>query len=197
MNSIMNNSFSILIWLTMLMIGNIATAQNRWSIELQTSGAFATQNLADADLGIGFGLEGTLAYRFMPHLSAYAGWGWSRFGSDQSFAGPNMDFEETGYTVGLQFMHPLGNSRLSYYVGAGGVYNHIECENSSGDIIGDTGHGFGWQADAGIAFPLGSSWRLLPSIRYRSLSRDFELGATTTPVDLTYVGLQVGIARTF
>ena len=54
-----------------------ADAQDRFSIALSGVTDFATQELGDADLGMGIGFEATLGYRFMPHLSAYAGWGWN------------------------------------------------------------------------------------------------------------------------
>ncbi len=63
----------------------------------------------------------------------------------------DTDFEETGYTFGLQFIHPLGTSeKISYLIRAGGIYNHIEVENSAGDITADSGHGLGWEIGAGV-----------------------------------------------
>jgi hypothetical protein len=38
---------------------------------------------------------------------------------------------------------------------------------------------------------------LLQSLRYRSLSRDIEVGDATTDVDLTYLSPGLGIMRTF
>ena len=49
----------------------------------------------------------TLAVRALKHLHVYGGWDWMHFSSDNSFAGSNMDFEETGYTYGLRYQHPL------------------------------------------------------------------------------------------
>ena len=90
----------------------VMSAQSRWSVELRGGADFATQDLGDASLKTGFGFEGTAAYRFMPHLSGYAGWGWNQFSADRSFAGTDMQFEETGYTFGLRFLHPIGASKL-------------------------------------------------------------------------------------
>ena len=119
-----------------------ANAQNKWSLEFRPGVNFATKDISDADLGLGFGFEGTIAYRFMPHLAAYAGWSWNHFAVDQSFAGNDASFEETGYTFGLQFIHPMGESDISYLVRAGGTYNHIEIENNNGDIIIDSDMGW-------------------------------------------------------
>jgi hypothetical protein len=168
---------------------------DRFSVELDADAAFATQDLGAADLGAGFGFEATVAYRFLPHLSAYAGWGWHHFTADGFLPGIDVDAEETGYTFGLEFAHPLGRSPLGYFVQAGGLYDHIELE--SGDDAMDTGHGLGWQLGAGLVAPLGSKWRLTPGVHYRSLSRDLEIGDVSTDLDLTYLTVRVGLARTF
>jgi len=168
-------------------------AQDRWSFELRPGVNFATKKLGDANLNTGFGAEGTFAYRFMPHLSVYAGWSWNKFGSDQKIDGTSLDFEETGYTYGLQYIHPIGNSNINMLARAGGLANHIEAEND-GDVIADSGHGFGWQIEGGLAIPLSEKWQLLPSVRYRSLSRDITIETTSTSVDLNYISVGLGIA---
>ena len=173
------------------------SAQDRLSLELRANGAFPTEQLGGADLQFGFGFEGAVNYRILPHLGAYAGWGWHRFTTDEFLTDTNIDVEETGYTFGLQFMHPLGVSSLSYYVRAGGIYNHLELENESGDIMADTGHGLGWQVGAGVAIPLGRDWHLLPGVKYSSLSRDLAIGDYRTTADLKYVSVGVGIYKTF
>lgn len=183
--------------LVMLLSFHTLLAQDRLSFEIRPDIGFATQELGDANLSPGFGVEGTFAYRFIPHLSAYAGWSWQQFTADESFAGANIDVEETGYTLGLQFIHPLGTLPLSYFVRGGGIYNHIELENDEGNITADSGHGLGWQAEAGVVVPLGENWRLMPGIRYRALSRDIEIGNNNTPVDLNYISIGVGFSRYF
>jgi hypothetical protein len=172
-------------------------AQDKWSLEFRPGVDYATIDIADADLGIGFGFEGTISYRFMPHLAAYAGWSYNNFAVDQSFAGPDASFEETGYTFGLQFIHPIGESGLSYLVRAGGTYNHIEIENNDGDIIIDSGHGLGWQAEAGLVIPLSEKFSLLPSLRYRLLNSDIEIENVSTSVDLNYLSVGVGLSWSF
>lgn len=183
--------------LIMLLLGNQTIAQNKWSLELRPGVDYATQDIADADLGLGFGAELTIAYRFMPHLTAYAGWSYNNFAVDQSFAGPDASFEETGYTFGFQFIHPIGESDIKCLVRAGGIYNHIEIENNSGDIVIDSGHGLGWQAEAGLVIPLSENFSLLPSLRYRSLNRDIEIENIITSVDLNYLSVGVGLSWSF
>jgi len=174
-----------------------AAAQKKWSFELKPGVNFPVKKLGNANLTTGFGFEGTLAYNFMPHLGAYAGWSWNKFAADKSFVGNDVEFEETGYCFGLQFIHPIKKSNIRYMIKGGGTYNHIETENSAGKIIYDTGHGFGWQAGGGIAIPIGKRWLLVPEVRYRSLSREINTGDGTTPIDLNYLSAGVGISNSF
>ena len=166
-------------------------AQNRFSFEFRPGVDFATRKVANINLETGFGFEGTFAYRFMPHLGVYAGWSLNRF------AGPESDFEETGYAYGLQFIHPLGTSKLNLLARAAVVSNHIEVENSDGEIIADSGHGLGWQVEGGVAIPINERWQFLPSIRYKSLSRDIEIGSVRSAFDLRYLSLGIGASWMF
>lgn len=104
---------------------------------------------------------------------------------------------ETGYRYGLQFIQPIGTTKLQYSISAGGLYNHIETENTSGEIISDFGHGFGWEVDAGIHIPIGERYSLIPCVRYHSLSRDIKINNTTTAVDLKYIAVAAGLRWSF
>jgi hypothetical protein len=172
-------------------------SQKKWAFETKTGINFTTQKLGDANLKTGFGFEGAFTYKFMPHVAAYAGWSWNKFSATQSFAGNNIDFEETGYFFGVQFVHPIANSTLHYMIKGGGTYNHIETENSEGKIINDSGHGLGWQLGAGVNIPFGKRWLFIPELRYRSLSRDISIGEVTTPVNLNYISTAIGVSYTF
>lgn len=183
--------------LTLLTSFNQPQAQDKWSLEFRLGANYATQDIADADLGLGFGGELTIAYRFMPHLAAYAGWSYNNFAVDQSFAGSDANFEETGYTFGFQFIHPIGESGIKYLARIGGTYNHIEIENNDGDIIIDSGHGLGWQAEAGLVIPLSEKFSLMPSVRYRSLNREIEIENINTSVNLNYLSVGVGLSWSF
>lgn len=169
----------------------------RFGFELASGASFATSKLNDASLSTGGGIEGIFHYRFMPHTGIYAGWGWNRFSSDNSFAGKNIDFEETGYVIGLQFKHPVGNSPFSYYFRGAGLYNHIEIENEEGDIIKDSGHGMGWQVAGGIDLNLGKNWSLTPGVKFNSLIRDIEIEGISKELNLNYVSFRVGILKKF
>ena len=196
--------------MTRIMIGTVALsliglfqatsldAQDRWGLELRGNGALATQDAVRDSHEYGFGLEGNVQYRFMGHLSAYAGWGWSRFDAVAGIAGPGMELEETGYVLGLRFDHPIREgSRISGWIRTGAIYDHLELENGDGDLIDDSGHGLGWEFAAGLGVPVAPSVSLTPGIRYRSLSRDLDVGGRATPVELQSVAFELGLVRRF
>ncbi len=184
--------------LVLLTISSFAQkTEKRFGFELNSGVSMATKKIDDASLKPGFGFEGTFHYRFMPHIGVYAGWGWNRFGAEASYAGNDVCFEETGYVFGLNFNHPIGTSKLAYYLRAGALYNHIETENSDGDIIHDTGHGFGYQLAGGIDIDLGKNWSLTPGLKFNSLSRDTDYEETTKKLDYQYISARVGIMKRF
>ncbi|MEW7289979.1 porin family protein [Aquimarina sp. 2304DJ70-9] len=185
------------LYLILLLFPMISFGQDRWSVEFRPGLNFATQDLGNIDIAVGFGFEGTAAYRFMPHLSGYVGLGWNQFQEEDSFTSTNVDFEETGYTLGLQFIYPLAEPSLSYLVRVGVVYNHIEVENNDENSIADTGYGFGWQLGIGIEMRLDDKWSLRPELRFRSVARNLETESVSIDLDLNYIAIGLGISRTF
>jgi hypothetical protein len=173
-------------------------AAQKVAVDLRAVGATSTQRLAGADLSVGVGFGMTVGYHLQPHLLAYGGWDWIHFQADQSFAGPDMDFEETGYTAGLRFEHPIGAESLTLFrIEGGATYKHVEIENVGGDIIGDSGHRFGFEGGGGLVFALGEDWRFTPTLRFRSLSPAFDITGVTTKSDLRYAGIELGVSRKF
>lgn len=174
-----------------------ASARGSWSADLQGGLAFTTKDFGDAELGTGLGMDATVSYRLQTHLWAYVGWGFRQFNTENSFAGADIDVEETGYLIGLRYEHPVCLSPAALYIRAGATLNHIELENDEGDLVSDSEQGLGWEAGAGVSIPVGNSWKLTPGVRYRSFSRDIEIGTATTPVDLNYVSVEAGVSYLF
>lgn len=171
--------------------------EKRFGVELNGNVSFVSSDLAGANLNTGLGFETILQYRFMPYTSVYGGWGYSHFNADDSFAGSDTDFEQTGYILGLQFKHPIKTSPVSYFLRAGLLYSHIEMENNNGEIISDTGHGVGWQAAAGIEIALGKNWSLAPGLKYNWLSGETDFENAKYQLDHRTVSAQIGIIKRF
>jgi hypothetical protein len=181
---------------TLLAFQDAAEAQGV-SVDLRAVGATATQRLAGADLSVGVGFGATVAYHVQQHLAAYGGWDWIHFQAQQSFAGTDMAFDETGYTLGLRFEHPMAGDDVMFRVEAGGTYKHIEIANVDGDIVDDSGHELGLEAGGGVVVPLGTNWRLTPTVRFRTLTPQFEIAGLTTKADMRYAGVEIGVSRRF
>lgn len=172
-------------------------SEKRFGFEVNAGPSLATKELNNTSLNTGGGFEFLLHYRFMPHLGAYAGWGWNRQSADHSFAGNDVSFEETGYVFGLQYLHPIADSPFSYYARVGGLYNHIETENSDGDIVNDTGHGLGLQIASGVNYYLGKSWYLTGGLRFNVLNRDTDFDGISIDLNYQYVSLRIGFVKQF
>jgi len=182
-----------------LMVAGIAApagAQSPLSFEVTGDVAQPTRTFGAADLDTGWGIGLNARYRFMPHLSAYGGWEWHLSRSNGLVAGQKLDVEDNGYTLGLRFEHPI-TPRTGYWVRAGGLYNHIEIETEDGHLVSDSGHGLGWEAGAGLVFPLNPRLSLTPGVRYRSLTRDVEIGGVTDSRTLSYATFGAGLSFSF
>ncbi|MFO7656726.1 MAG: outer membrane beta-barrel protein [Bacteroidales bacterium] len=190
--------FATLTLTAILSLAGIAQVnEKRFGIEINGDVSIVSSDLNGASLNTGLGFETILQYRFMPYTSLYGGWGYMHFNANESFAGPDVDFEQTGYILGLQFKYPFGSSPISYFARAGILYSHLETENKSGEIISDTGHGVGWQAATGIEVSLGKNWSLAPGIKYNWLSGETEIGGEKYQLDHRFVAARIGIIKRF
>ncbi len=171
--------------------------EKRFGFEFSPGISIATQKLGGTTLNPGFGFEGIFHYRFMPHLGAYGGWGWNRFGAEESFAGNDVSFEETGYVLGLQYKRPFNNSNLSWYLRAGALYAHIETESNDGVVFNDTGHGLGWQLAGGMDIGLGKNWSLTPGIKFNAVTRDTDFNGANKEFKHNYASVRFGILKKF
>ena len=179
--------------------------KNRFSIELGGGHSIAVSKPAGIKVNTGMGADGIIGFNAYRGFGVFAGWGWNTFGSDF------FDFEETGYMYGFQYKNAIKESRFSYTLRAGAIYNHIEVEgahNSSADgFYYDSGHGLGLHASGTVQYSLGKGWAINGSVKYHQLKRDVELlvipGTSPLPevedynIHLKYIGLRIGIIKNF
>lgn len=189
---------SVSFWIFLLFYPNCTDAQNRWKVSFRPGIDFSAGKIGESHLDIGYGLEGTISYRFQQHLSAFAGWSFNSFSAKQSVTGINGEFDESGYNFGFQFMYPIADaSKFSYVVGIGGMYNHIEAENYKRETMANSGYGLGWQMEAGLSYVILKQLDVMPTVRYHSFSREITIENTVTPIHLNYVSFGAAMILSF
>jgi hypothetical protein len=179
------------------LMGSSQDKSKNTGFEFTAGLSMATSEIESGSLRNGVGYEVIFHYTFMQHLGTYAGWGWNTFSSETSFACGEMDFDETGYVLGLQFKHPIDGLTASYYFRVGGLYNHIEIENTKGDIVYDTKHGFGLQFATGIDIPLNSSWSFTTGVKYNRLPKEIDFEETSGKMNFNYLSVRLGLLWMF
>lgn len=170
----------------------MAIAQDKFGITITPAANYPVDELGTTKLKNGFGGDVSLSFNITENLGISGGWGWNKFSASESFAGSDIFFEEKGYSAGILFMQPIGDSKMKLIFGAGGTYKHIETQNSNSELIYDSGLGWGWEAKTGFSFPLGEHFNVIPTLKYSELSRDIEFLTLRIPVDLRYLSLGVG-----
>ncbi|UCA55218.1 MULTISPECIES: outer membrane beta-barrel protein [Aequorivita] len=189
--------FNFLVSMTILLFAFNLKAQEKWSVEFRPGLNFPTSDVGNTDAKVGFGFELTGAYKILPYLVAYVGWGLNEFKGEDNLLKEDVTLKETGYTFGFQMIHPIGTSSFSYLARAGAIYNHIEIENNSSTFNADTGHGFGWQVAAGVDYEFAANLALRPMLRYRSLSRDVTIENISSELKLNYISFGIGLVWEF
>jgi len=169
----------------------------RFAVELNTGIGLATNKIAHAETKPAYGFEGVFHYRIINNVGIYAGWGWNHMKTKSGFIIEDATFEETGYVIGLQYQQQIGNSDIDYFLRSGLLYNHIEIENSDGEIVKDTGHEPGLQVAGGIAFPIGNNWQLAPGIKFNALNQDSEINNQKFSLKHQYISMRLGVIKTF
>ena len=104
--------------------------------------------------------------------------------------------EQTGYTFGLQFLHPVGRGPFGLFVRGGAVLRHFELERGD-DVVDDSGHGWGWELGGGVAYALDPAWSLRLGVTHRAIEREITVGESERTVELGGLSLEVGLARSF
>ena len=64
-------------------------------------------------------------------------------------------------------------------------------------MIADSGHEPGFEVAGGLVLPIAGSWRLGPTLRYRSLSPVFDIDGIETEGTLHYAVLELGFSYQF
>lgn len=187
----MKTKFNLIAMTVIFAFATLAMAES-WTVELRPAYQIPTADFDDAELDNGLGFDGRVAYRIMPHLDLFTGWSWSNFASD------DFDFEETGYDLGVRFIHPISGMNFSYLLEAAATFKHVEVEFDD-EIVADSDHSLGYQLGAGIVFPITSNLTVIPSLRYNALNTEVEFDASGAKAkgDLNYLSIGANLAWKF
>ncbi len=189
--------YIFLLSISFLLISFSLSAQEKWSLDFRPGLSFPTNDMANIDSKIGYGMEFTAAYKIMPHLAIYGGWGWNEFKGENNDSGENLIFQEAGYTFGFQIVRNIGTSPFSYFGSAGATYSHLKMENNAIGKTKDSGYGFGWQLALGIDYEFVSNLSLRPTLRYRSLKRNVDIDNLSEEWKLKYISFGIGVIYNF
>ncbi len=183
-----------------LVLAPSVSAQEPWTAELRGGVAVPTIDVVgDLGTGNGFALEASISYRFVPFLGAYVASDMVGFNPETSFAGPDVDFDGTGYAAGLRFEHPVTEAvPFDVWVRAGVRYDHLELEDASGETIAGTGRDVGFEVGGGLAVQVADAWSVTPGVRYRAVTHDVQLSPSRTEeADLRHVVVDLGVRYRF
>ena len=171
-----------------LILAGGAHAQLPVDIELRGGAAFPTEDAGDTQLKTGVGGGLTVNVRLLTQVAIYGGWDWFRLNPDG--ADSDFDIENTGYAFGFQFQRALYGD-MGGWARAGGIYTHAEIEDADGELVSDSGHELGWEVGGGLHVPITDRIALIPGVRYRTVSLEFDDDATI-PMDLSYLTAEIG-----
>ena len=192
-----SNYFLFLIIILLFSFTNATNAQNKFSLDFSPAWDYPVNKFGNSALDNGFGFGININYKFLNALSVYGGWDWNKFSADEAFFDSDIYLIETGYVLGLNFLHPIKNSKLNYLIGGGTTYKHIETEDNDGKNVANSDFGFGWEANIGVQFSIAKKWNMTPSIRYRSNSRNFTVNDIKSTSELNYLSLKLAVCWVF
>jgi hypothetical protein len=170
-----------------------AHAQDRWRAELRPALQIPAHLVNGEALGPGPGLELNVTHLFSQGWGIQAGLGHGQFDRPGNNSGY---FEENAAFFGIRFFQPL-IGRAEAILGCGTVYHNLAMEERNGERMAVSDNGFGWQVEGGIAMIFEQHWSLTPSLRYRSISRNFDRGDANERVDLDYLSASLAFAIHF
>ena len=186
----MNQLKIVILTFVLFFFSTILLAQNKWSAEFRPNLNFTTQNLNETNLKTGFGFEITIAYKLKNKLFSYAGLGYNIFEAKDT----NIVYNSKNFTFGLQFISPINkDSKLSYLVKIGGIYNFLQIKDSKNNTIYNTDYKLGFELGIGINYYIIENWSLRPQISFRTVTIDLP----ETNDKLNYLGFSLGISKTF
>jgi hypothetical protein len=186
-----------LYWIAFILFFTIGlNAQNKLSFDIRGSYSIPTEDLGQVELDNGINIEVNLGYTIITNASIFGGVEYGIF-EDSRLPDDVIDFREMGILLGLEYNYPLQENTFSFVLRGGGIYNQVLIENNDGDKIHDTDYGLGWFATTGIDFNILNGIHLIPTVKFKSLTRDYLTYEGIESADLRYVSIGIGVRKIF
>lgn len=153
----------------------------------------------------GYLVEATAKLSPLPFVTIYGGWSFAEFGadSDAAIAGLDTRLRDSGLRVGGELAVPLAGlmSGVAPYLQIGMLFNRAEVR-----VSGDGTNTLGVESDrtqglelgTGARVALGRRFSIVPEVRYRSYTPDFETAPTVDIAsEVKYIAGSVGVTLHF
>ena len=163
------------------------------SFEARAGAAFPERDSRELD--IGWIVDATLRYELLPGLDAYAGYSFGSSTLDIDDEAVDVDIRDHGFRSGLRADLRVGMPKATPWVEFGVLLNRIEVKASNSDDSASehSEWGLGFEAGAGLSFPVRPRISLTPGIRYRTHKIEFEGTGGTGHADYIVVDLGVNV----
>ena len=173
-----------------------AQAQSNLELEVRgdvnlPTGDFSEPTGLDADAKLGFG-----ALLFLPvrsRISLYGGGGQEYFDCEDC-PGDDDEVITSGFEAGVKIPLPAEDTPLHPWVRAGLVYYTVDV--TRGGLEAESDWNLGFQAAAGLEFPVGERFSIAPGIRYQTFSAELDDPGIDVPSlesDVSYFSFDLGL----
>lgn len=164
----------------------IEAQQRALSFDVRGAYGFPIGDFGDnVDSDFGFGAGAVL--NLTNSIGVYGGWGRDSFQCDNLVCDTNDQVRVSGFEVGGKFIVPSQNGVLPW-LKVGAIADKAEFQTQVGTFESDRTWGF--QAAAGLDFPLGEVLSVSPALRFSLL--DFNDAAFFEPSEVHYLSVDLG-----
>lgn len=178
-------------------VQSVSAQTPQFALEVRGGYAIPTGDWNEDDIfENGFGFGGSVMAMVMPQLGVYAGWESFTFSVDEDEEGVEADATDAGFRAGVTLNVPLAASpNIAPFLELGALYNTLEI-SASGDgasVEIESDGSFGFEAGLGVDVALGERLSVVPMVRYRQHSVEFEDLDSEDSEDISYVVVGVGL----
>jgi len=171
----------------------LAQTPHPFSVEARAGAVFPERDSRELD--VGWIVDATLRYALTPGLDAYAGYSFGSSSLDLGDETVDVSVRDHGFRSGLRADLRVGTPKVTPWAEFGVLLNRTEVKASaSGESDTERSKwGLGFEAGAGLSFPVAPRISLTPGIRYRTHKIEFEDSSGTGHADYIVVDLGVNV----